>query len=121
MENLIKLPASVNGIVIPSTINKNEGGEKSTRRATKKELCPVLYQAKTFFSTFGGYTISSQAGGWMDSDTNALIEETSQFIWAYSIADDKTTEYIIGLALSVKELLCQDNILVVINSIPYLV
>lgn len=128
LDTLTALPSLKSGIVIPSTKNCIVPGDynlgevkKTTCKATKKELAPVLYQAKTFFSQFGGFTINSQCGGWVDRDTYTVVEETSQFIWSYTILDEDTTTTLILIAQSIKALLCQDSILIVVNGLPYLV
>lgn len=127
LHGIYELPAKKTGIVIPSTYNEHsqyEIGKETTKKVTlasKKLLAPITYQSKMLMARFGGYTVSPQEGGWIDSDNGELVEEKSLFIWAYANPANDDVVALITLAQSVKAMLHQDSILIVIDDVPYLV
>lgn len=116
---VIELPYKKTGIVLPTTDNTWCNNVKVINAANPDKLVPYAEQAKLFFAQFGGYTITEQRGGW--SDNGVLVEENSQYIWAYCNPDTDQLTYLIMLAQSIKAAFGQDAILIVIDGIPYLV
>lgn len=126
---MYKLPASVNGIVVPSTINivtsvfQNVGDEpKKETFAVSDDMinAAVEHVSRVLASMYGGATIQSQSGVWID-ENNSLIKENSQYVWAYGYADVNQAQALEQLAEGLKALFNQDAILLVLNSEPFLV
>lgn len=124
---LIELPSKKTGIVIPSTLNVYEDGfynlgdirPKTVTLAPKNVINPLIDNVKQFFAGFGGYTLTLQFGGWLDNDK--IIEEKSLYVWAYCAPTKDDINTLILMAQSMKAVLHQDSILIVIEDTPYLV
>lgn len=128
LNTLCALPVTISGIVVPTTHNKMEPvagnvGEvqKTVHPIDQTQLDTILVSVKTLFADFGGYTVDKRIGGWKDSDTNELIEEIGYYVWAYCTPSRQQIERIVITAQAIKAALGQDNVLIVIDSKPYLV
>lgn len=118
---MFALPSTVDGIVIPSTINSIVDGVKTTRKATKAEIARNSEQVELFLcQQFGGCTVTQQTGLWYDEQTGKVIREKSLFIWAYSTATDYHADTLRTMAEIIAHNMHQDSVLYVVNSQPYL-
>lgn len=126
---MYKLPNTINGIVVPSTINivtsvfQNVGDEpkKETFQASDDMVNQsVEHVSRVLASMYGGATIQKQAGAWVD-ENNRLVREDSYYVWAYGYAEIDQAHALEQLAQAIKALMGQDAVLLVINSQPFLV
>jgi hypothetical protein len=125
----IVLPIHRIGIVIPSTQNYvNDGYQnigyvpvKYALPASQETLKSITDNVYVFFSQFGGFTSNEQFGGWMDTDNAKLILERGLSVWAYGIPTRFQVDSLVQIAQSIKATLNQDNVLIIVNDIPYLI
>lgn len=126
---MYKLPNTINGVVVPSTINIVTPLFQNTDDKPVKETFQagdelveraVEHVSRVLAGMYGGSTIQKQAGTWIDENNN-LIREDSYYVWAYGYADVNQAQALEQLAQALKALFSQDAILLVLNSEPFLV
>lgn len=105
-------------IIVPSAHNYIVGDEKIVQPANAVVRDRVINLiGRVFANRYGGFTSTEQNGGWVDSDTQAIVWEHSTNITALTgklTSDD--TALLVSLAKAVKEIFNQDAVLVMVGN-----